>query len=93
MRGVFTFVALLCAVVAIGLSITSEAGYPKLVLLKNTLRLQKARNEQALTENGNLRAKVTGLRNDPRVLEKAARDELGMARPGEQVYFFEKQGR
>jgi hypothetical protein len=34
---------------------------------------------------------VSGLQSDPRTVEKAARSELGMARPGEMVVIFEKQ--
>jgi cell division protein FtsB len=38
-----------------------------------------------------LREKVYGLKNDDRVLEKTARNELGLARPGELIVFFEDE--
>ena len=37
-----------------------------------------------------LKSQVYNLQNDPRALEKAARNELGMARPNERIFIFEK---
>ncbi len=38
-----------------------------------------------------LKRQVHGLQNDPRIVEKAARSELGMARSDELVVVFEKK--
>jgi cell division protein FtsB len=38
-----------------------------------------------------LKREVTGLQSDPRSVEKAARSELGMARPDEMIVIFEKK--
>jgi cell division protein FtsB len=38
-----------------------------------------------------LRREVQGLQSDSRTVEKAARSELGMARPDEVVVIFEKK--
>jgi len=37
-------------------------------------------------ENEKLREEITALKTDPSAMEQAARDELGMVRPGEVVY-------
>lgn len=44
------------------------------------------RTEQLVTDTQNLRKKIEALRNDPTLLEKIAREEYGMRRPGETVY-------
>lgn len=49
-------------------------------------------------ENSNLKAEIYKLKNDPLYIEKIAREELGMMRPGEVIYRIvpqdnEKQGK
>jgi cell division protein FtsB len=43
-------------------------------------------------ENEALRTKIHRLRHDDLYLEKVAREELGLARPGEIVYRFAREG-
>ena len=45
----------------------------------------KAGIEQLNKENAELEQEVKDLRSDPRKIEKIARDELGLARPGEVI--------
>ncbi len=54
----------------------------KAQLDEQNYRLQKANEE--------LRQKITRIRNDNRYLEKLAREELNLVRPGEVVYRFPK---
>jgi cell division protein FtsB len=44
------------------------------------------RTEQLVADTEELRNKIEALRNDPSLLEKIAREEYGMRRPGETVY-------
>lgn len=59
------------------------------------LRGEKARldeqNYRLQKENESLRRRVQDIRNDDDYLEKLAREELNMARPGEIVYRFQSQ--
>jgi cell division protein FtsB len=39
-------------------------------------------------DNGRLRKEVSSLKNDSAYIERVARDKLGLARPGEIVYYY-----
>lgn len=54
---------------------------------KQRVQLAKAREEVAQLEAGNkrLEAEVAALRTDPRALEKIAREELNLVKPGDVV--------
>ena len=41
-------------------------------------------------DNVRLRKDVDSLKNDPAYLERVARDKLGLARPGEIVYYYDQ---
>ena len=60
------------------------------------LRGEKARldeqNYQLQQRNESLRQRIDSIRHDDDYLEKLAREELNMARPGEIVYRFQTQG-
>jgi cell division protein FtsB len=56
----------------------------KVRLDEQNYRLQK--------ENESLRRRVQSIRNDDDYLEKLAREELSMTRPGEIIYRFQAQG-
>jgi cell division protein FtsB len=47
-------------------------------------------NENLAMEIKSLERKVTLLRSDPRTIQKVAKKKLGMARPDETVYIFDK---
>lgn len=83
------FIVILCALVACVFSIFGEDGYRKLIMLRKTLSAQVANNTESLSELNSLKRKVRGLRSEPRMLEKAARNELGMARSDEMVFIFD----
>lgn len=46
----------------------------------------KARTEQLRAESEELRKKIDRLEKDPALLEKIAREDYGMKKPGETVY-------
>ena len=47
--------------------------------------------EEIRAENGRLAAEIHALRTDPRAIERIAREELGLARPGETVFLVREQ--
>jgi cell division protein FtsB len=50
---------------------------------QNEIKKVKADLEQLSKENAALEQEVKDLNSDPRLIEKIARDDLGLARPGE----------
>jgi cell division protein FtsB len=61
--------------------------------------LQKRERTQALvhevdrleTDNVRLAGEIRALKTDPRAIEKLAREELGLARPGEKVFLIPEE--
>ncbi len=47
--------------------------------------------EQLRVENARLAAEVVALKTDPRAVEKLAREDLGLARPGETVFLLHEE--
>jgi len=64
--------------------------------LRHTARLaadleqMEARNEALRAENERLRRELQLLADDPAALERAAREELGLIRPGEVIFRIEE---
>jgi cell division protein FtsB len=59
---------------------------------ERALRLQ-AEVEELRQENGRLAAEIQALKRDPRAIERIAREELGLARPGETVFLIREEAR
>jgi cell division protein FtsB len=78
-------VSTLLSALVFGIFLVSDRGL--LQVRKQRRQLAKAREEVAQLEadNKHLEAEVVALRNDPRALEKIAREELNLVRPGEVV--------
>ena len=75
--------------VALGfLAISGERGILHVWRLMEDKRKLEAVNFALLQENDGLRRKIQRLRHDDLYLEKVAREELGLARPGEIIYRF-----
>ena len=90
MRGKGTLVLLVGAIITTLISIFGGDNLTRLHGLANSLAQQREKNEELGGYVASLRREVHGLRSDDRVLEKAARNELGMARPDEMVILFEE---
>ena len=71
-------------------SLFSDQSYAKLTSLDKSLELQQAKNAELNTEVVELKKRLVGLTTNDRVLEKTARNELGMARDDELIFIFEK---
>ncbi|MBI4640772.1 MAG: septum formation initiator family protein [Candidatus Tectomicrobia bacterium] len=61
-----------------------------LEVYKKGLQLQELRGkvETLKAENEKLLFEIEGLKNDPYTIEKVAREELGMVKPGEIIFEF-----
>lgn len=81
----YVLVSLLLSALFFGIFLVSDRGL--LQVRKQRLLLAKARAEVAELEAGNrkLEAEVAALRGDPRAVEKIAREQLNLVRPGEVV--------
>jgi cell division protein FtsB len=66
------------------------AGLGRLGLLQRELVDLKARNQVTAAENARLREEVNALRHDLGAVERVAREELGLVKPGEIVFQIEE---
>lgn len=90
MRRFVPAILVFLALVTLGFVFLGENSYERISEVRNAINQQKQRNGDLHERVDDLKREVYGLQNDPRTLEKAARNELGMARPNEQIYIFEK---
>ena len=63
-----------------------ESGYLQVEARRTELQLLRYEVESLRAQNDSLRTLLERLRNDIGYLEKVAREEYGMKKPGEQVY-------
>jgi cell division protein FtsB len=66
--------------------IFGKNGYLALRKQKQEYRALEQQIEQLKQENRELEEQVKALRTDPKAIEKVARDDMRMARPGEIIY-------
>jgi cell division protein FtsB len=91
MRVTAPIIVLALALCAAVFSFLSDDGFSRLNSLAKSLDLQHRANARLEENVQALKRQVHGLQNDPRMVEKAARSELGMARSDELVVVFEKK--
>lgn len=72
-------------------TIVGERGALHLWRLRGEKSRLDEQNFRLQLENKNLRERIFRIRNDDNYLEKLAREELNMVRPGEVVYRFQNQ--
>ena len=85
---------LILLLVALGLSLLSFFGgdnFGKLEVLRASLASQLEKNGELRDYVHGLKREVQGLKSSDRVLEKAARNSLGMARENEVIFFFDSE--
>lgn len=80
---VFLIVAAACVLIG-------EQGVSQKQKLEDKLTVLQKENELIAAENQALETKVTLLRTDPKTIESVAKRKLGMARPDETVFLFDK---
>lgn len=91
MRRVVPGIILVLLTVLVVFSLFSDKSHAKLTSLQSGLEIQTAKNAELSREVKELRKRVVGLTTSDRVLEKTARNELGMAREDELIFIFEKE--
>ncbi len=79
------FVALILATV----SGFAEGGFRRYLKLSNDVRALNERNQKLVEDNARMRRELEALRTDDRALERAAREELGLVKPGEFIFSLE----
>lgn len=83
-RSVLIALALVCAAVAYAW-LVPESGFPTWLRLRDEVSRAEARIHALEQQNSALREEVTALAQDPFAQERAVRETLGWARPGEVV--------
>jgi cell division protein FtsB len=80
------FLVLVVAIVAVPMRVLDEQGLPRYRALSDELRDVSGENERLEREVRRLEREVHDLRDDPGTIERIARDELGLVKPGELVF-------
>jgi cell division protein FtsB len=91
-KKLFIGAGILLALYLLATFIFGEMGFVKYYRMKaqyNTLTDEIALLKR---DNAKLRQDVYALKNVPAAVERIARDKLGLARPGEMVYYYEDMG-
>jgi cell division protein FtsB len=70
--------------------VLGEMGLVKYYRMKSQYYSLSEETDRLRSENAKLRKDVHALASDPACIERMARDKLGLARPGEIVYYYGK---
>lgn len=73
------------------LRILSEEGYPRYQRQKEQLARVRRENAELAADIERLNREVRGLLHDPHMVERIARDELGLIADGEVLFQFERE--
>ena len=90
MRAVWLVPVMLLAVLAVAV-LDRESGLPTWLRLRGELVDSDARVAALGRETGSLRRQIDALQKDPFALERAIREDLELARPGEIVVRFRQE--
>ena len=88
----FWLIPALFAVVLVLAATDRESGLPMWFELRGKLRESDSRIAELQSEVKDLRSEVGALEDDPLAMERAIREVLKLARPGETVVRFAEQG-
>ncbi len=89
LNSIYGIVIVVCIIASIVIySCFSERGLLKVISLKSELKEMEAFNESLQLENEECNEYIHLLKDDTRYIEKLAREELGLLKEGEMVYFF-----
>ena len=80
------------AVIALAVgSVFGDRGILNLIDKRRRVETLRAELDGLRAENGRLAAEIAALRTSPRAIERLAREELGLARPDETVFFIREE--
>jgi cell division protein FtsB len=91
MSHVIPILLILFAILIGGSTFFAAGGYPRLQAWRQNLERQTQFNYSLAQKVNRLKSEVDGLQHDDRAIEKAARSELGMARPDELIFLFDEK--
>lgn len=91
MKKVLPTVLLLLAAALTLKAIFANDSYGRLSELQTLLKRQRESNQELKGNVEGLKRQLSALEHDPRALEKAARNELVLARPDEMVFIFDEK--
>jgi len=83
-----SLIALIALVVG---SFFGDRGILRMVAQRERADSLKREIELLRSENAHLAFEIAGLKSDPRAIERLAREELGLARPDETVFFIREE--
>lgn len=83
-------IIILAVLIGIG-AVTGPEGYFRLPQLETRLAAERSANDNLRQSVNNLKVEIWDLQHQDRALEKAARNQQGLARDNELVYFFDEQ--
>ena len=90
LNSIYGFVILMACVFSIVIySCLGERGLMNVLSMRQELEKIQEYNKSLQQENESLEEYSHLLKNDTHYIEKIAREELGLLKPGEVVYFFE----
>lgn len=92
-RTILFFGFMVVAFIGLGLMLFAETGLVKYLELKRTRAQLEAELRMLREENSLLKSQVESLKRDPYYIEKRAREEYGLAKPGEYIYQFQEDGK
>ena len=85
------FTALL-GLILVALAVFGNNGIITYTQLHQNYHEMELRVEELNRENKRLAEEISGLRNDPFIIERIAREDLGMVKPGEVLYLVPQGG-
>jgi cell division protein FtsL len=88
-KNLFIIAAVLVFLYFIFSVVFGEMGLIKYFRMKRQYDSLASQTEQLKHDNAKLAKEVRALRSDPEYIERIARDKLGLARPGEIVYYYD----
>ena len=85
-RKAATLASILAFIALVVGSLFGDGGVLQVLAQRERSAALQRQNLALHVENGRLAAEIAALRRDPRAVERIAREELGLARPGETVF-------
>ena len=88
-RGRILWILLVAAFALALRSVSDAGGFRRYLQLRREMGQMEERKVRLAQENGRMAEEIRALREDPEAIERAAREELGLIKPGEIVFNLE----
>jgi len=90
-RRAATIASLLALIAFLVGALFGDRGLLQLHMQRERAEALAAEIEDLRAENGRLATEIEALKRDPRAIERVAREQLGLARPGETVFLIREE--